>query len=189
MRTPDQALAWLADQVHDPTEDWTNYCEKLCRTAYGLGAHYSSANLHHDAIPGGHRFGTDPPFPGDLILYRNSSYGHIVVATGDGWNVYTNDYGGRGTVCVADARDLVGWCGATTGYVANAWWSNTNKIHTHTEDDDMALTDDDVQRIADAVWKKVLKAPDETTPPLPNNYERNAGALLMKTYAEVYKET
>lgn len=184
MRSPQQALAWLRAEVENPSDDWTNYCEKLCRTAYGLPAHYSSAELHANAVPGGHRFGTDPPYPGDLILYRNGGFGHIVVATGDGWNVYTNDYGGRGTVCVADARDLVSWCGAFDGYVANAWWSTSNHIKTH-EEEDMALSDDDVERVANAVWKKIIKAPDETMPPLPEDYERAAGALLMKVFAAV----
>lgn len=156
MREPREALEWLADEAAHPSQDWYNLCEQLCRKAYGLDAHYSSAELHATAIPGAHRFGIDPPYAGDLILYRNGGYGHIVVATGDGWNVYTNDYGGRGTVCVADARDLVAWCGASSGYVANAYWSATNVKHTHTPEDEMPLTDDDVERVRDAVISALI---------------------------------
>lgn len=149
MRSPDEALAWLADEAADPSQDWYNACEKLCRMAYGLPAHYYSADDHAVAIPGGHRFGTEPPSRGDLALYRNSSYGHITVFTGRGWECYSNDYGGRGTVALCDARDLVSWCGAYAGYVANAWWSSSNYIETH--GGEMALSDDDVRRVAEAV--------------------------------------
>lgn len=51
--------------------------------------------------------------------------------------------------------------------------------------EDDVLTDEDVDRIANAVWKKILHAPEETMPPLPPDYERAAGALLMKVYARM----
>lgn len=185
MRDVDAALAWLAGQVNDPTDDWYNQCERLQRTAYGLEAHYSSADLHAQSIPGAHRFGIEPPSRGDLGLYRNGSWGHIVTFLGNGWDCYTNDYGGRGSVCVADGRALVDWCGADSGYVADAWWSSSNFIRTHEGEDD--VDDDTIERIAERsaelVWKRILKAPEETMPPLPDDYERAAGALLMKTFA------
>lgn len=151
MRDVEAALHFLHQETLNPSEDWTNLCEKLQRTAYGLQAHYSSAELHANAIPSAHRFGIEPPSRGDIALYRNGSYGHIVTCTGNGWDCYSNDYGGRGSVCLCDARDLVSWCGADSGYIANAWWSSTNFIETHHWEDDMALSDDDVQRVAKAV--------------------------------------
>lgn len=151
MRSPEAALDWLAGQVQNPTDDWYNQCERLQRTAYGLEAHYSSADLHAQSIPGAHRFGIEAPSRGDLGLYRNGSWGHIVTFTGNGWDCYTNDYGGRGRVCIADGRALVDWCGAESGYVADAWWSHENVQLTHGREDDMALSDDDVRRVAEAV--------------------------------------
>lgn len=158
MRTPDGALAYLRDQERSGSTAWAGLCEKLARSAYGLPAHYSSANVHANAIPAAFRHGHEQPRAGDLVLYLNSTYGHIVVATGNGWEVYTNDYGGRGKVTRTDARNLVSWCGASSWFVADAWWSTSNVQHTHTTpEDDMSLTDDDVDRIARAVWAYTVK--------------------------------
>lgn len=154
MRTPDGALSYLAEQDRTNSTAWDGLCEKLCRSAYGLPAHYSSANLHADAIPSGFRHGHEPPSRGDLVLYKNATYGHIVVATGNGWEVYTNDYGGRGKVTKTDARNLVSWCSASSWFVADAWWSGSNNIRTH-EGGDVALSDEDLDKIAGRVWNYI----------------------------------
>lgn len=160
MRTPDAALTYLREQERSGSTAWAGLCEKLARSAYGLPAHYSSANLHAAAIPAAFRHGHELPRTGDLVLYRNATHGHIVVATGNGWECYTNDYGGRGRVTRTDARNLVSWCGASEWFVADAWWSSTNYIHTHDEGEDgqdMPLTDEDVDRIARRVWSYTVK--------------------------------
>lgn len=153
MRTPDQALAWLEQQRASGSTAWYNMCESLCRQSYGLPAHYSSAELHANAVPSSFRHGHETPSKGDLVLYKNGGYGHIVVATGNGWECYTNDYGGRGKVTKTDARNLVSWCGATSWFVADAWWSSSNYIRTHGGDDDMPLDDADIDKIARRVWQ------------------------------------
>lgn len=165
MRTPDDALAWLERQRASGSTAWHNMCESLQRQAYGLPAHYASAELHGNAIPSGFRHGHEAPKRGDLVLYLNGGYGHIVTATGHGWDCYTNDYGGRGRVTVADARNLVSWCRATSWYVADAWWSSSNYLRTHDgEDEDMPLSSDDVKKVADAVWSvKRDTYPDRST--------------------------
>lgn len=152
MRTPDQALAWLEQQRASGSTAWHNMCESLCRQSYGLPAHFSSAELHAKAIPASFRHGHEMPSKGDLVLYLNGGYGHIVVATGNGWEVYTNDYGGRGKVTKTDARNLVSWCRATSWFVADAWWSSSNYTRTH-EGDDMPLSDADIDKIARKVWQ------------------------------------
>lgn len=157
MRDAAGACAYLKDQAASGTTAWANMCESLQRHAYGLPAHYASANEHARAIPQAHRYGHDRPSRGDLVLMVNSTFGHIVTCDptdAHPWSGWTNDYAGRGRVSrVNDVRDLVRWCGATSWYVADAWWSASNVQHTHnTEDDDMPLTDDDVKRIAAAVW-------------------------------------
>jgi hypothetical protein len=163
MRTPDDALAWLERQRASGSTAWHNMCESLQRQAYGLPAHFSSAELHANAVPAAFRHGRETPRRGDLILYRNGGYGHIVTATGNGWECYTNDYGGRGRVTLADARNLASWCHATDWYVADAWWSSSNHIRTH-EGEDMALSSEDVKKVADAVWSvKRDTYPDRST--------------------------
>lgn len=154
MRDVDAALAFLREQRDSGSTAWYNMCESLQRQAYGLPAHYSSANLHAAAIPQAHRYGHEAPSRGDLVLYVNGTYGHIVTcepSDAHPWSGWTNDYGGRGKVTrVNDVRDLAAWCGASSWFVADAWWSKSSNIDTHGAD--MALTDDDVKRIAKAVW-------------------------------------
>lgn len=158
VRDVNSALSWLEQQRASGSTAWHNLCESLCRQAYGLPAHYSSAGLHADAIPAANRYGQAQPRRGDLVLYKNSGAGHIVVATGNGWQAYTNDYGGKGRVTLADARDLARWCNASTWFVADAWWSSTNKLNTHTTstgDDDMATPAEN----AHAVWNRLNADP------------------------------
>jgi hypothetical protein len=171
MRDVEGALAWLEGQRTSGSTAWHNMCESLCRQAYGLAAHYSSAELHANAIPSAHRYGHEAPARGDLVLYRNGGHGHIVVATGNGWQAYTNDYGGRGRVTITDARDLVAWCGASSWFTADAWWSSSSKIPTHSGAD-MALTDADVARIAKEVWRYAA----DGEPRQAYNYLRNIDA-------------
>jgi hypothetical protein len=159
-------------------------CESLCRQAYGLPAHYSSANLHADAIPSGFRHGHETPRAGDLVLYRNATHGHIVVATGNGWECYTNDYGGRGKVTKTDARNLVSWCGASSWFVADAWWSSSSYVRTHGEEADMPLTDQDLDNIARRVWKFVDTANTEYNM---GWYQRNADARITSVDDAVWK--
>lgn len=133
MRTPDQALAWYANQNRIGSTAWSNRCEKAARTAYGLPAHFASAELHAKAIPTVFRHGHEMPSKGDLMMIMNGGFGHIAVFTGNGWQAWSNDFGGRGKiVLVADARVLVPWCGGLRWYVADAWWSPTNYRRTHT---------------------------------------------------------
>ena len=151
MATPEQAMAFMQQQHDSGSTAWYNLCEKLCRSSYRLPAMYASAELHGENIPTGFRHGrSEPPAKGSLCLYLNGGYGHIVVGTGDGWKVWTNDYTGRGKVGKADARELASWCGADTWYVADAWWSN--KFYRETQEVDMPLSDEDIEKIARKVW-------------------------------------
>lgn len=159
MRNPDDAIAWLERQRASGSTAWANMCESLCRQAYGLPAHFSSAELHANAIPTNRRYGRQAPARGDLVMYRNGRHGHIVVCTGNGWQCYTNDYGGKGRVTLADARDLAPWCGATDWWVADAWWSSTNNLNTHNDNgDDMTPAE-----AAHAVWNTTYQDPVTNT--------------------------
>ena len=131
MRTTEGALDWLAHEDAHESRDWTYDCERLQRTAWGLAAHFSSAELHAKAIPAAFRHGHELPSRGDLGLLLNGRAGHIVTFNGDGWDCYTNDYGGQGKVRVTDFRNLPSWCDAHSWFVADAWWSNTNFVRTH----------------------------------------------------------
>jgi hypothetical protein len=159
MRDVAGALEFLRRQRDTGSTAWHNMCESLQRQAYGLPAHYPSANAHAAAIPAAHRYGHERPSRGDLVLYVNRTYGHIVTcepSDAHPWSGWTNDVGGRGRVTrVNDVRDLAPWCGASSWFVADAWWSSSNNLRTHnadTEDPDMPITDEDARKIAKAVW-------------------------------------
>jgi hypothetical protein len=131
MRSASGALAYLEQQRVTNATGWGGLCERLARSAYGLAAHFPSANAHAAAIPTRYRHGHERPSPGDLLLCTNSRFGHIAVCTGVGWNCYTNDYGGYGRVSIADARDLPAWCGASSWFIADAYWSSSSLVLTH----------------------------------------------------------
>ena len=155
MNTVDQALAWLNKIAVTESNDWHNSCERLCRIAYGLPPHYSSANLHYEAIPAEHRFGKEQPSAGDLAMFYNKGDGHIVICTGNGWECYTNDYIQDGHVDkIPDLRVLASWCNATDWYIADAWWSESSFITTH-NGEDMPTAEE----IAAAVWSAKTKDP------------------------------
>ena len=132
MRTPVEAVSYVSGQHASGAKTWSNGCERLARTAYGLAAHYEKAEDHAKAVPAAYRYAHQPPDYGDLILIRNGGYGHIAICTGTGWQGWSNDYGGRGTVSlVKDVRRLVAWCGGYMWYIADAWWSASHKMLTH----------------------------------------------------------
>lgn len=131
MRDTEATIDYLNSQRYSGTTSWYRLCEMLCRRARGLAAHYATADAHAAAIPRDFRHGHEMPRRGDLVLYRNGGSGHIATATGSGWTVFTNDYGGRGRVTLADARLLVRWCSAREWFVADAWWSRDNVMLTH----------------------------------------------------------
>jgi hypothetical protein len=131
MRTPSDMLAWMAHEAAHPTADWSGYCERLARTAYGLGAVYATATEHFLDVPAQYRHGhSTPPPAGAHLIFRNNGAGHIVTATGHNWEVYTNDSPSRrGRVhLVADGRTLASWCHATDWYAADPYFQGQKHI-------------------------------------------------------------
>lgn len=177
MRDTPRTLEWLDYQRASGSTAWHNMCESLARQARGIPAHYPSANAHAAAVPASFRHGHEPPSAGDLVLYVNSTYGHIVTATGRGWDCYTNDYGGRGRVTITDARNLVSWCHASSWFVADAWWSPSTFARTHnptTPGDDVPLDKSDIDAVANAVWNKVYRDPV-------TDADASTASLLLRT--------
>lgn len=156
--TVDDCMAFMQRQHDSGSTAWSNMCESLARQGYQLAAMYSSAELHGRAVPTSFRHSHEAPARGDLVLYLNGGYGHIVTCTGNGWDAWTNDYTGKGKVGIADVRDMASWCGADSWYVADAWWASNHYRMTHDGSGDVALTDDDILRIADAVWDHAMQA-------------------------------
>lgn len=131
MRSPSDALAWLAHEAAHPTQNWAGYCERLARTAYGLGAVYPTATDHFLDVPASYRHGHSTPPPGGAhLIFRNRGAGHIVTATGHGWQVYTNDSPAqRGRVhLVADGRTLAPWCHATDWFAADPFFDGQKHV-------------------------------------------------------------
>lgn len=178
MDSPTQALLYLDKQRRSGSKAWFNKCEMLCRSSYGLPAHYSSAELHAKAVPARFKHGHQKPSKGDLAFFLNGGYGHIVVCTGNGWGCYTNDYKGRGTVAkISDLRVLAGWCNAKSWFIADAWWSSKNFIETH-----------------DPQIVPPMPKPPEPKPPVPNpvppvviKKDDEDMAFIFKTHADADK--
>jgi hypothetical protein len=121
VRTPDQALVWLAGEQDTGSTEWNQLCLKLARTAYGVPAVHPDAKTAWKATK--HR-GKGDPIRGALVWWDNGKYGHVAVADGNG-NVVGNDFraGGRvrktsiASMSSALGRKPAGWSRDLNGYV------------------------------------------------------------------------
>lgn len=78
-----EALEWSQRQAVHRSQDWTGYCQKYVRSAYGIPALFGSALAQwygadaEDRHPGGAP--TDAPI-GAALCFRSSPHGHIIYA-------------------------------------------------------------------------------------------------------------
>ena len=119
------AIDWLEGQMAAGVTSWEGLCERLARTAYGMGGHFESAKRHFQAVPSSHIHGKDTAGArrGELGFWNppNGGYGHVAIADGKG-KFYTNYTDGK--VAKLPASQIDGW-GPTLG-VTDPWWSNKN---------------------------------------------------------------
>ena len=123
------AIAFLDGKIRSGSSAWTQLCEKLARTAYGLEhGMYGSAKLHFEAIPASQRKAISPAGAkrGMLGFWNTGRYGHIAIADGSG-KFYSNLSNGK--VGKLKASTINSWNGGhhILG-VTNPWWSNGNWI-------------------------------------------------------------
>ena len=132
-RTVDEAMDWAKKQRDNPTQDWTNLCQKFSRSVWNLPVFTpgSSAKVAWNGLGGKwkHRNDGDPRDPdfiaaaprGVLLYSTAGTYGHVAVASKT--NSWSNDAKRRGKIDNAKrdmsywpsvAKEFAGWiCGAT----------------------------------------------------------------------------
>lgn len=116
----------------------------------------SDANEVYDKVKKSGRYFTSPPPRGALVLYRYGNNGHAAIEHTAGDRIATtnpdpDDPDGRGTG-VEDNAYPAKW-GASKG---SAIWTdeyNGVRFPVGEEDEDVPLSQDDINKIAAAVWK------------------------------------
>lgn len=97
----------------------------------------------------------NPP-DGAPVFWSGGSkgYGHVAI-----WresDMRSTDCKSTGKVSAAP----LSWTEDTWGFRYLGWTSDLNGVDLPIESDDMALSNDDLDRIADAVWKRLLEGQD-----------------------------
>jgi hypothetical protein len=117
-----------------------------------------------------------------MVLWTSSTYGHAALSLGKhtvyGWRIASTDVKGPATVGkVALNYPVTNW-----GHVYAGWtdWWGGETYPVGKDDEDMALTDKDIQKIADQVWKHQLEMPENSSKPT-----RAAGWLLTRVWDNV----
>lgn len=94
-RTFDEALAFARAESADPTEDWTGYCQRFVRTAYGIPSLFGSAWAQWlGADPEDRHAGGDPsdaPAGSALCFKGAGPFGHIDLGARDEARAWSND--------------------------------------------------------------------------------------------------
>ncbi|GAA1586814.1 hypothetical protein GCM10009804_48550 [Kribbella hippodromi] len=105
----DNAIAWFANR--NGSTAYQGYCEKAVENAYGTTGIYASAIANwNDAVNRGaaHRGDLNPP-RGALVFWNISSYGHVGIATGDGYFWATSVNGAIGKQKLPWFSNYLGW--------------------------------------------------------------------------------
>jgi hypothetical protein len=132
-----------ADQVNDP-----GYCLQQCRIWAGIGALYPDAATAWRNTNHRHPGDRNPPRGAPVYWTGGSAgYGHIAISLGEG-RVRSTDAGGTGKVAT---RDLAWFDTHWPSLDYAGWAEDINEVTIPDIGDDMALSDDDVQRIAKRV--------------------------------------
>jgi hypothetical protein len=148
------------DNHNDP-----GMCLQVCRTWAGINSMYPDAvtawNHTNDKHPGDRK----PP-RGSAVYWKGGSqgYGHIAISLGNG-KVRSTDACGSG--CVG-TRDL-GWFESNWGLPYAGWAWDINEVtiphgDSGGDDEDMPLTEKEIEKIAQAVWQFQLAVYDTEDP-------------------------
>jgi len=133
------------DSTNDP-----GYCQQQTRQWSGIAAMYPDAATAWRNTNDRHPGNRNPPRGAHVFWTGGSSgYGHVAMSLGN-QKIRSTDAGGRGRVATVD----LGWVEANWGlqYAGWAWDNNETTIpHTDEGDDDMPLSEDDIQKVAHRV--------------------------------------
>lgn len=116
----------------------------------------SDANEVYDKVKKAGRYWTSPPPRGALVLYRYGNNGHAAIEHTAGARIATTNPdpdNPAGTATGVEDNDYPAKWGASKG---SAIWTDTYngvRFPVGDEEDDMALSDEDIEKIARAVWQ------------------------------------
>lgn len=119
-----EALKYAQGEAKNRSTDWTAYCQKFVRSAYGIPALYGSAIAqwygldNEDRVSGGDP--DDAPV-GSALFYAGGTYGHVMLAAHSFKNgtsaAWSNDLVRRGHINkVARTAPVTSWGQRYLGY-------------------------------------------------------------------------
>ena len=144
------------DNGHDVGHYDTGMCQKFVRDqCWRVPSLYGSAIDAWNGARYKHPGDRTPP-KGAPCYYRGGQYGHAVIHCHDG--IRSTDCKSGGNVSDAD----LSWPEDAWGYDYLGWTEDINGVRVVTPggDEDMPLTDDEIQKIAKAVWNYGLAVYD-----------------------------
>lgn len=159
--------------------DPSGYCLKYVRSpCWEVASLYGSAIEAWNGARHKHPGDRNPPV-GAPCFYRGGQYGHVVISVGGG-RVRSTDC--TSSTQVNDAA--LSWTETAWGYTYLGWTDDLNGVTLPIEgDDDMALTQDDLNKIAKAVWEFGLAIYDTEDP----DDKKMAKVVVSQTHARAGK--
>lgn len=129
-RSVEQAIAWGANQINNPTRqdwngptfDWLGACLSFVRQSAGCPKVYDDATQAWERAVHKHEWSDTPPR--GAIVYWTGGHGHVVLSLGNGYCL-SNDFLRRGRIDVCRIADITahwgkprgGWANDVNGYV------------------------------------------------------------------------
>lgn len=141
---------------------YSGMCQKYVREAcWAVPSLYGSAIEAWNGAREKHTGDRTPP-EGAPCYYRGGSYGHATISTGDGQVNRSTDCTYAGDI----SEVPLSWVEDHWGYEYLGWTGDLNGVDLPLagKDDDMALSDGDIRKIADAVWDHLNPIYDENEP-------------------------
>jgi hypothetical protein len=176
--------AGSGDEAVDNGRGYSSYdtgmCQKYVRgPCWEVGSLYGSAIEAWNGATEKHPGDRNPPI-GAPVYYSGGSYGHAVIYVGNG-NVRSTDTpssGGVGEKPIA-YYEGPGWNKTFLG-----WTGDINGVDLPLSgdgDDDMPLSKEDAEKVADAVWNRLLSGQPDT------DESRKAWATLVNAFGQAYE--
>ena len=155
------------------------YCQKYVRDpCWRVGSLYGSAIEAWNGARDKHPGDRTPP-EGAPCYYRGGSYGHAVISVGGG-RIRSTDC--TSATYVNNAN--LAWPERAWGYEYLGWTGDINGVvlplaGTPEEEDDMPLTKEDIDKIAQAVWAYMVPVYGDN---VPEGEEQKARVTLAQTH-------
>lgn len=163
-RTAAQAVEWMRAQDAANATGWNNLCLRASRMSWALPGGWSDAAAWWASCPAEHRrpWSNNPPAGAPVFWRTSTPHDHIAISDGRG-NVLGTDLPTRdqiGSVPIGEVRRRwgateVGWAVWLNGSVLPINEGSTPRPPTNEED--MPITNDEIDRIARAVWELQLR--------------------------------